>query len=85
MPLEVNTMKAFCKWMDGLPRLVQILFCLPVVDILWAIYRIGGAIGNKNWLHLVLAIIWIFFGSFIGWILDLIWIIFFHHIFWFKE
>ncbi len=78
-------MKAFCKWMDSRSRLVQILFCLPIIDILWAIYRIGGAIANKNILHLILAILWIFFGGTVGWILDLIWIILFRHIFWFKE
>ncbi len=78
-------MKAFCKWMDARPRIVQILFCLPIIDILWGIYRVGGAIANKNILHLILAILWIIFGGFIGWILDLICIILFRHIFWFKE
>ncbi|MDD5885522.1 MAG: hypothetical protein PUC66_05760 [Erysipelotrichaceae bacterium] len=78
-------MKSFCKWMDSQSRLMKILFCLPVVDVLWAIYRIGGAIANKNALHLVLAVLWIFFGSTIGWVLDLISILLVNHIFWFQE
>lgn len=78
-------MNSFVKWLDSRSRLVKILFCLPFVDILWALYRIFGAIKNGNILHLVLAIIWIFFGSFIGWVLDLVCIILFDHIFWFKE
>lgn len=78
-------MDAFIKWMDGRSRLVKILFCLPFIDIIWAVYRILGAVKNKNILHLVLGIIWIFFGGFIGWILDLICIILTDHIFWFKE
>lgn len=78
-------MKAFCKWMDGRSRLVQILFCLPILDILWGIYRIGGAIANKHWLHLVLAICWLIWAGFIGWIFDLVCIILFRHICWFRE
>lgn len=78
-------MKAFCSWMDSRSRLVKILFCLPIVDILWGIYRVGGAIVNKNWLHLVLAIVWVIWAGFIGWIFDLVFIIIFGRICWFKE
>lgn len=78
-------MTAFCNWMDGRSRLVKILFCLPIVDILWGIYRIGGAIKNKNWLHLVLAIIWVLIAGFVGWVLDLVFILITGRIFWFKE
>ena len=78
-------MDAFIKWMDGRSRLVKILFCLPFVDIIWGVYRILGAIKNKNILHLVLGIIWVVFGGFVGWILDLVCIILTNHIFWFQE
>ena len=78
-------MKAFCNWMDSQSRLVKILFCLPIIDILWGIYRLGGAIANKNVLHIVLAVIWIIWGGFIGWVLDLVFIILTGRIFWFKE
>lgn len=78
-------MKAFCNWMDDRSRLVKILFCLPILDILWGVYRLGGAIANKVILHIVLAVLWIFFGGFIGWVLDLVFIILTGRIFWFKE
>lgn len=78
-------MDSYIKWMDGRSKLVKVLFCLPFVDILWALYRVLGAIKNKNWLHLVLAIIWVVFGTFIGWVLDLLCILIYDHIFWFKE
>ena len=78
-------MKAFCSWMDGRSRLVKILFCLPIIDILWGIYRLGGAIANKNVLHIVLSVIWIIWAGFVGWVLDLIFIILTGRIFWFKE
>ncbi len=78
-------MLEFVKWMDDQPRIVKILFCLPIIDIIWGVYRLLGAIGNKNTLHLVLAIIWIILAGFIGWVLDLICIILTGHIFWFQE
>ena len=78
-------MAAFCKWMDDRSRLVKILFCLPIVDILWGLYRLFGAIKDKNWARLVLAIIWILLGGEIAWILDLVCIIITGHIFWFQD
>lgn len=78
-------MKEFCQWMNERSRLVKILFCLPIIDIIWGVYRLLGAIANKNMVHLVLAIIWILIAGFIGWILDLISILLTGHIFWFQE
>ena len=78
-------MKAFCDWMDAQPRIVKILFCLPIIDILWGIYRLGGAIANKDVLHIVLAVIWILWAGFIGWVLDLVFIILTGRICCFKE
>ena len=77
-------MSAFVKWMDDRNRLVKILFCLPIIDILWGLYRLFEAISIKDWFKLVLAIIWILIAGFVGWVLDLVWIIVFGHIFWFK-
>ena len=76
---------AFLKWMDSRSRLVKILFCLPIVDIIWGVYRVFGAIRNKNILHLVLAIIWVIWAGFVGWVFDLVFIILFGRICWFKE
>ena len=75
----------FIKWMNGRSRLVKILFCLPIIDIIWGVYRLLGAIMNKNVLHIVLAVLWIVFAGFVGWVLDLVCIIITGHIFWFVE
>ena len=58
-------MQAFINWMNGRSRLVKLLFCLPVIDIIWGVYRVLGAIADKNWLRLVLGILWIVFGGFV--------------------
>lgn len=77
-------MKAYCKWMEHLPRIAKILLCLPIVNILWGIYRIFSVFTNFNVLRLILGIIWFFCGPVFLWILDLIWMLVFGHILWFK-
>lgn len=76
----------FIKWMDKQSRLVKILFCLPIVDILWAIYRIVGCFtGEFKIVRFILAIIWLLLGGEILWLLDLICILVTNHICWFKD
>lgn len=79
-------MTNFVNWMDGHSKVVKIIFCIWILDIFWAVYRIGRAAVAKNWLHMVLGIIWVFLAfGFIGFILDLIWIILKNRIFWFER
>jgi len=62
----------FVEWMDDLPYIVKIIFCLPGVDLIWAIYRIvKGAEKNSVGL-LVVGILWAVLGWSILWILDLV-------------
>lgn len=77
--------KDFLKGMNALPKLGKLLLCLPVVDILWAVYRILGAVEKKDVFKLILGIIWIFAGAAIFWILDLVCVILYGHICWWQE
>ncbi len=62
----------FVEWMDDLPYIVKIIFCLPGLDLIWAIYRIvKGAEKNSVGL-LVVGILWAVLGWSILWILDLV-------------
>ena len=78
-------METYLKWMDSRSRLVKIILCIWILDITWAVYRIGGAARKRNWLRFVLAILWVIAAGTVGWILDIIWIILFNRVFWFKE
>lgn len=65
-------MKSCVKWFDNLPWIVKIIFALPGLDLLWAIYRIvkGAAHGKIG--MIIAGILWIILGWAILWIIDLI-------------
>ena len=65
-------MKEFLKAIDNLPKIVKIILCIPVLDIIWAIYRIIKGVAKKNALLLVIGILCIFPGSAFVWIVDII-------------
>ena len=63
---------AFVKWMDNLPLWVKIIFALPVLDIVWAIYRIvKGAVKGQTSV-LLGGILWLLLGWAIFWIIDIV-------------
>jgi hypothetical protein len=66
---------SFVKTFDELPFLVKVLFALPVLNIVWAIYRIVKGACTENYVMLVVGIIWILAGSSICWILDLVFLL----------
>ncbi|MBR7172787.1 MAG: hypothetical protein IKD36_03255 [Clostridia bacterium] len=65
-------MKNLVNAFDNLPWLVKLLFCLPGLNILWAIYRICKGATTKNTLMLVVGILWVVFGTVVLWLVDLI-------------
>ena len=70
-------MKSYIKFFDGLSLLGKLLFCIPVLNIFWAIYRICKGIDKSNILLLIVGILWIFPGAACLWLVDLVTIILF--------
>ena len=68
-------MKGFVKWMDGAPLWLKVIFCIPVLDIIWAVYRIVKGIAYGKVLTLVLGVLWIIPGAVFCWLIDLIGVI----------
>lgn len=68
-------MKDLIASFDKLPKILKIIFALPGLDIIWAIYRIIKGVAYKNTITLIFGILWIIPGSVICWVLDLIWTI----------
>jgi len=41
-------MNELVKSMDGLPKIVKVILALPVLDIIWAIYRLCRSISKNS-------------------------------------
>lgn len=65
-------MRDLINAIDGLPKLVKLILCIPALDIVWAIYRIVVGVEEKNLVKVVIGIIWIIGACSITWIFDLI-------------
>ena len=68
-------MKDMVKWFEKAPVWLKVIFALPGLDIIWAIFRIvKGAVKGKVGL-IVVGILWIILGWAILWIVDIVSII----------
>lgn len=65
-------MNSIVKSFDSLPRIVKIIFALPILDIIWAIYRLCRSIAKNNVLAIVLSVVMLILCPAIFWIVDLI-------------
>ncbi|MFI3166313.1 MAG: hypothetical protein R3Y45_08620 [Bacillota bacterium] len=75
-------MKALVKSMDGLSKLFKIILALPVLDIVWVVYRLVKSISKKNTLGIILGIVLIIVGIPFLWIVDIITIVLFDKVIW---
>lgn len=75
---------ALVNWFQKLPKWVKIILALPVINLVWGIYRIVASAVKGHWLFFVLALLMFFIGIAIWWIVDIIWIIIFDRICWFD-
>lgn len=56
-------MEKFIKMMDDLPLIVKIILAIPMLDIIWNVYRLCRSIEKKNTVGIVLGIVIILFFS----------------------
>jgi hypothetical protein len=75
-------MKGLVKSFDKLPKLAKIILALPILDIVWAFYRLFRSINKGSGLGIVLAIVMIFVCPAIFWIVDIITIILANKVLW---
>lgn len=71
-------------WMDKQSKLVKVILALPVIDIVWVVYRILKSAGQKDTLGVVLGIILIIVGLPFLWLIDIITIVLNNEVLWFK-
>ena len=65
-------MKSLVKAFDSLPKWVKVILALPVLDIVWAVYRLCRSLSNNNALGIVLAILMLLICPTLFWLVDII-------------
>ena len=75
-------MKGLVKWFEDAPLWLKVVFALPFLDIIWAVFRIvKGVVKGKISLVLI-GILWILLGWGILWVIDLVSVIIKKHPIW---
>jgi len=74
----------FLKWMDNNPKWLKIVLALPMLQILWGVYRVIKAAKAKNILFTIIGILLIIPGAGFMWLLDLITLIIMDKILWIE-
>ena len=62
----------FIAAMDKLPLWAKVVLCIPMFDIVWAVYRIVKGMTTNNIGMLICGILWIIPGAVICWVVDLV-------------
>lgn len=76
-------MKDLIKAIDNLPWIVKLILCIPMLDIVWAIYRLAKSITANNLLGIVIAILCIVPGAAFVWVVDLVCVVLNKKVWWF--
>lgn len=75
-------MDNFIKTVDDLPLIVKIILALPVIDIVWVVYRIIKSAQKQSMFGVVLGVIMIIIGIPFLWLIDIISLILCNKVLW---
>lgn len=76
------SMASFVKAMDDLPLIVKIILALPMIDIIWVIYRIIKSASKESVFGLILGVILLIIGIPFLWLVDIITLIVSNKVLW---
>lgn len=62
----------YVAFMDNLSFIMKLITTIPLLNILWAIYRIVKGLKGGNVLMLIVGILWIVPGAAFLWLVDLV-------------
>ena len=65
-------MKGMVKWFESAPLWLKVIFALPGLDIIWAIFRIVKGASQGKVALIIAGILWILLGWAILWIVDIV-------------
>ena len=75
-------MKDLIKALNNLPFIAKLILCIPVLDIVWTVYRLCKSIVAENTVGIVVSIVLFFCAPFV-WLIDLICVILNKEVWWF--
>lgn len=75
-------MDNFIKTVDDLPLIVKIILALPVIDIVWVVYRIIKSAQKQSMFGVVLGVIMVIIGIPFLWLIDIISLIVCNKVLW---
>lgn len=67
----MDSVKKLINTIDGLDKIIKLILCIPVLDIIWSVYRLLKSVVANNVVGIVISVILIFCAPFM-WLVDLI-------------
>lgn len=80
---DMKELVQFTNWLERQSLLVKLLFCIPVLDVVWGIYRLFKALVENNTAKIIIAVLLLVPGTTITWLIDLVWVLIKRNGFWF--
>lgn len=77
-------MDKFCNSMDDLSLGVKIILALPVINIIWWVYRICKSAFFDDIVGLLIAVIILIVGIPFIWLVDIIFLLLYNKVLWFD-
>ena len=65
-------MKGMVKWFENAPLWLKVIFALPGLDIIWAIFRVVKGVVKGKLSLVLIGVLWIVLGWAILWIIDIV-------------
>ena len=75
-------MKNFIKTMEDFPLFVKIVLAIPMLDIIWVVYRLCRSIDKQSTVGMILAVLLIIIGIPFLWLVDIITILVNGNVWW---
>lgn len=75
-------MQEYINAFENLPLVAKIIFALPMLDILWAIYRLCKSLSKQNTVGIVLAVLMLIVCPALFWLVDIITLAFTGKVLW---
>ena len=68
-------MKEMVKWFENAPLWAKIIFALPGLDVIWAVFRIVKGAVKKDYSLVLIGVLWVLLGWALLWVIDIVTII----------